>query len=78
MMNRQFNDGDRVAISATFLRNICDFSHASASKRGTIAAVGLEVRKGVNLIHIDWDNGEHGRVLSTNLVHADKLHLEPR
>ena len=65
--------GDRVALKASFLRSIGDYSYDSASKRGTI----------VNLLYDDkiasvrWGDGEKGHVHVNNLLLADRLHLEP-
>lgn len=70
-----FKVGDRVAYRAGFLRSICDYSHESASKRGTIVAMPLDI-----LAEIDWDGGSSAarRVHVGNLWPADKIHLEPR
>lgn len=76
-----FKLGDIVAFRAAFLRSISDYSHASASRRG--AVIDLHpIAPGVDLVVIDgaqWagDPGAYCRVLSTNLVRADRIHLEP-
>ena len=71
-----FNLGDRVAISAIFLRNIMDFSHASASQRGHVTHVS-PVHGDRTLVQVQWDDGHVSKSLNVNLVHADKIHLEP-
>jgi hypothetical protein len=76
MRNPVFTNGDRVAFAAAFCRSIMDFT-VRGHMRGTVVGIGIEVRAGVNLILIDWDDGQHASVLSTNLVHADRIHLEP-
>ena len=54
-MKPNIKTGDRVAYSARFLRSICDYSHASASKRGTVT--GLKTYgHGFTVATIKWDN----------------------
>lgn len=71
------NIGDRVALSAKFLRSIGDYSHASASKRGTV--VSCEGTDSWRLLGIEWDGDVDGprHVLDKNLVRAARIHLEP-
>ena len=69
-----FKIGDKVALKAAFLRSISDFSFEAASKRGTVIEI-IPIAKGVDLIGLaGW--GGSGRVLSTNLILADRIHLE--
>ena len=55
-MKSQFTTGDRVAYSAKFLRSIGDYSHGSASMRGTVTGV-REIR-GMKfpIVSIKWDH----------------------
>lgn len=71
-----FTNGDRVAMSAAFLRSIMDFSHASASQRGVVTHVS-PVTKDRTLVQVQWDDGHVSKSLNVNLVHADRIHLEP-
>jgi hypothetical protein len=75
-----FRVGDRVALRAAFLRSIMDYSHASASRRGEV--IGIEPMGKWQLVEIygvQWagDPKRSFKVLSCNLVHADRIHLEP-
>jgi hypothetical protein len=72
--------GDRAAYRAAFLRSIADYSHASASKRGTVTALQLQLWADVDgpwLVEVTWDHGEVSTVNTANLIHADAIHLEP-
>lgn len=73
----QFSVGDRVAMSAIFLRNIADFSHASASQRGIVTHTS-PVTKDRWLVQVQWDDGHVSKALNVNLILADRIHLEPR
>ena len=75
MKTTKFEIGDRVAISAKFLRNICDFSHASASQRGVVTHIGF-VTKDRDLVQVQWDDGHVSKSLDCNLIRADRIHLE--
>lgn len=68
--------GDRVAFRAAFLRSIFDYSHDSASKRGTVTETPLAMGERA-LCRVAWDNGTIQTVLDCNLIHADRIHLEP-
>jgi len=72
----QFAIGDRVAMSAVFLRNIMDFSHASASQRGHVTHLS-PVHGDRVLVQVQWDDGHVSKSLNVNLVRADRIHLEP-
>lgn len=65
--------GDRVALKASFLRSIGDYSYDSASKRGTV----VNLPYGGSLVSVRWDHGEKGHVHVNNLLLADRMHLEP-
>lgn len=54
---QQFNIGDTVAYKAKFLKDICDFSHKSASKRGKITKINDF--GDITIVEIDGDFG-HG------------------
>ena len=68
--------GSRVAFRASFLRSIGDYSHAAASRRGTV--VGLQ-GLGINtLVLVGWDEAEYpSGALACNLILADRIALEP-
>jgi hypothetical protein len=72
-----FANGDRVAMAAAFLRSIMDFSHASASQRGVVTHVSDFGQKDRSLVQVQWDDGHVSKSLNVNLVHADRIHLEP-
>lgn len=78
-----FKVGDRVAYRAAFLRSIGDYSYDSASMRGTVVEVDPKpFRPGVQYMKVQWDGAElayessYG-VLSTHILLADRIHLEP-
>lgn len=64
--------GDRVAFRARFLRSICDYSAESANRRGTVLNVSSDW-----LLTVAWDNGDVTKVLASNVIEADRIHLEP-
>lgn len=76
-MINQFAIGDRVAMSARFLRSISDFRASTANRRGKVQAIS-HIAKDRSLVTIWWDDGFISKALNTNLVHADRIHLEPR
>ncbi len=76
-MKTTFNVGDRVAYSAKFLRSICDYSHESASKRGTVT----KIKNYGSMTHvgIDWDNDKdelHAGAAACNLVRVSQIAVE--
>jgi len=71
----QFEVGQRVAMSVTFLRNIADFSHKSASQRGTVTHV-TPVFRDRTLVQVQWDDGHVSKSLNVNLTHADRVQFE--
>ena len=76
MKPRQFNVGDRVAFSRAFLQSTFQFSGWVPFARGTI--IGLVDCGPVILAEVQWDGRDMGnRVLTSNLVHANRIHLEP-
>lgn len=87
MMKDLFSIGDRVAYRAAFLRFLLDYSYASASRRGTV--VDPEAFPGdPHFVRIQWDDkhrvgagvgdGETTTIICTrNIIHADRIHLEP-
>lgn len=73
-----FQTGDVVAYSRHFLRNCGIWHQQFADRRGTVAIVH-EPRRGVpDVLTVRWHDGDVQRVLPTNLVLANRLHLEPR
>ena len=76
MAQCRFKIGDKVAMSAAFLRSIGDYSHDSASMRGTV--VGLIPFGARTLVRIKWCRWRATTsVLDCNLIHANRIHLEP-
>lgn len=71
-----FTNGDRVAIAAAFLRSIMDYSHASASQRGTVTHVSPPIHGDRTLVQVQWDDGHVSKSLNVNLIRADRIHLE--
>ena len=71
--------GARVAYSAKFLRSICDYSHASASKRGTVLALRPMAHSKNSFVKIKWDNDDdelRAGALSCNLVCVENIATE--
>ena len=69
--------GDRVAYSAKFLRSICDYSHDSASKRGTVLAV--KDYGSMTHVKIDWDDDKdemRAGAAACNLVKVAQIAAE--
>jgi hypothetical protein len=75
MVEFPFELGDIVAYRAAFLRSILDYTYASASKRGAVTAI-IPIARGVSLVTVGGDFGGC-RILSTNLILASRIHLEP-
>ncbi len=71
----QFQVGERVAMNITFLRNIADFSHASASQRGHVTHVS-PVHGERHLVQVQWDDGHVSKALDCNLTLASKVQFE--
>lgn len=77
-MKNEFKPGDRVAYSARFLRSICDYSHESASKRGTVTGVKTYGSKCV-IVSIDWDEDKdelRAGANAANLVLVSRIAVE--
>jgi len=77
-----FKIGNRVAYRASFLRSIGDYSYDSASMRGTVVFVDPKpFRSGANqqqYLKIRWDYQDFDAgALSSNLILANQIHLEP-
>ncbi len=51
---QQLNIGDIVAYKAKFLKDICDFSHKSASKRGKVTKI-IHIGRDITIVEIDGD-----------------------
>lgn len=61
--------GDRVALSAAFLRSICMYDKRIADRRGTV----LFVSQQSPLVMVEWDRGDrqHVNVHNLTVVRAD-------
>jgi len=70
--------GDRVCWSASFLRNIQDYTAATANRRGKIVDVDEPFHYPRGLLRVQWDDGPEHWCLFDNLWDATRLHLEPR
>lgn len=68
MSKKQFKVGDRVAMSAKWLKSTQ--AHDMGHLRGTVFHIGDLVAS------VEWDNGRVSGVLKTNLVLDSKIHLE--
>jgi hypothetical protein len=78
-VDHPFKPGDRVAYSREFLRNTGQFTGEAPFKRGTVISVHDHRSYGPLLVHLRWDGTTLGcNVNASNLVHADRLHLEDR
>lgn len=77
MAQRQFKVGDRVAFSRAFLQSTFQFTGWPPFARGTI--MELVPCGPVTLATVEWNNGpdQGQRVLTSNLVLASRVHLEP-
>lgn len=77
-----FKAGDRVAYSRNFVKSFPDTDNGKeiADRRGTVEKLTYPVRGSADkgFYRVVWDDSpnEGGIILSTNLVHADKLHTE--
>jgi len=71
----QFSIGERVAMNVTFLRNIADFSHKSASQRGFVTHVS-PVHGERHLVQVQWDDGHVSKALDCNLTLASRVQFE--
>lgn len=72
--------GDRVAYTRDFVRCVGGYAKNVADRRGTIVS-GIKVQSSNRLyLRIQWDDnrGQTGTVLSSNVIHVDRLHLEAR
>jgi hypothetical protein len=79
-INQAFEVGQRVAYRAETLRSWGDYSHATASRRGTIKSIErlYTAHNMPRVISVLWDDSTSpSNVLECNLVRADRLHLEP-
>lgn len=74
-----FQNGDRVAYRASFLRQIGDYSFDAASRRGVV----VEVQEGdkfrpIPRVVVRWDDLDEDRTVGIGvLIRADRIHLEP-
>jgi len=59
--------GDRVGLSAKFLRSTGQFTGKAPARRGEV--IDLEdMGSGLQLAEIRWDDGDASRVLNANLA----------
>ncbi len=76
MKTQSFNPGDRVAYSARFLRSIADYSHASASMRGTVQSSKRIPGMKSDFVKIAWDGDSdelRAGALAANLTLVSRL-----
>lgn len=76
-MNQLFKLGDVVLYSRQFLRATGQLAGDAPSARGRV--IRLEpISKGLDVALIEWPPGSDlpSKVLTSNLVRADRLHLE--
>jgi hypothetical protein len=76
-MSSTINAGDRVKFARTFLQTIGCFTRGQGAYRtGTVDSV--EDWSGRAVAYVQWDDEpqEVSGVLVSNLVRADRLHLE--
>lgn len=76
MKNKTFQIGDRVAYSASFLRQIGLYGHGIAQDRGTVTNVRKLPHSKNTHVCIAWDNDndpERAGALSCNLVKVANL-----
>jgi len=59
--------GDRVRFSTDFLRNTGQYAGRVPWLRGTVTGVILPMSNGMEILHVEWDDGTWGRVLNVNL-----------
>lgn len=74
-----FPPGTRVKWAAHFLRSIADYSHASASRTGTVLDGMINSYSPTfHIVLVKWDDREEvDGVNCSNLIPANKIHLEP-
>jgi hypothetical protein len=69
MSKHNFKAGDRVAMSSKWLKSTQ--AHDMGNLRGTVFYTGDMV------VSVQWDNSRVSGVLASNLVLAERVHLEP-
>lgn len=83
MKSPAFVPGDRVMFARSFLRSTgqltgpeapCAFGPFAA---GEVREVKVLSRDMPPLVLVHWDDGSERKVLASNLVHANRRHLEP-
>ncbi len=65
-----------MAYSARFLRSIADYSHASASMRGTVTATKRYAGMKFDHVKVEWDGPKdelHSGALACNLTPVSRL-----
>jgi len=76
-----FKPGDRVAYSRAFVKGPGACLKDIADRRATVEKMVYPVRgkPQEGFYRVVWDDapGEGSVILSTNIVHANKLHTEP-
>ena len=74
----RFPQGTIIKFSAHFLRSIGDYSHASANRKATITGPIKSYSDTFHVVPIRWsDETEDSAVNCSNIIPADKIHLEP-
>ena len=73
-MPQPFNIGDRVVRSAAFLRSTGQFTGHAPYLRGTVS--GWEGNEHFLVVEVEWDDDTVSQILSPNLVHENRIHLE--
>lgn len=76
-----FKPGDRIAYSRAFVKGPGACLKAVADRRGTVDRLTYPVRGASGdkaFYRVVWDDApdEGSIILSTNIVHADRLHAE--
>jgi hypothetical protein len=66
----EFREGDFVAYTSNFLRSIQWY--VMVPKEGRVTEVNDDI------VSVEWSDGYATRVHSDNLIHTNRLHLEPR
>lgn len=77
-MSKAIDIGTRVAFSRAFCRNTGQITGWTPFARGIVIALDNPPRGCPAVATVAWDNhdSESMRILVTNLVRADRMHLE--
>jgi hypothetical protein len=72
--------GDQVVYARRFLRSICDYSHARASRTGKVLRIINDSEFGYPMVELEWEDERPGTVsmiAQSNIWPKGKRHLEP-